>query len=234
MKARILIIVTIIGLQVSLVGCRTDLIKAAFDDNQGLDAQTITAGLKEALQQGTNQGVNALSRADGYLGNGLVRIPVPDELLKVEKFLRKIGADRYADDFLVSLNRAAEAAAPHAKAIFVDVIRSMTISDAVGILNGPDDAATQYFRRNSETRLTANFRPIVANSTSKVGVTSHYKKFVKKAERLGLAGSKDLDLDNYVTNKALDGLYLMIAAEERRIRQDPVARTTELLRRVFQ
>ena len=233
MKAKILILVTVIGLQVSLVSCRTDLIKAAFEDNQGLDARTIAAGLKEALQQGTQQGVNNLGRADGYLGNGRVRIPVPEELRKVEKFLRRIGADRYVDDFIVSLNRAAEAAVPHAKAIFVDVIRNMTISDAVGILKGPDDAATQYFRRNSETRLTASFRPIVANSTDKVGVTSHYKKFVKQAERLGLAGSKDLDLDNYVTSKALDGLYLMIAAEEKRIRQDPVARTTELLRKVF-
>jgi hypothetical protein len=233
MKAKLLILVTAIGLQVSLVGCRTDLIKAAFEDNRGLDAQTIAAGLKEALQQGTTQGVNALGRVDGYLGNGQVRIPVPEELREVEKFLRKIGADHYADDFIVSLNRAAEAAAPHAKVIFVDVIRNMTIRDAVGILKGPDDAATQYFRRNSETRLAASFRPIVASSTNKVGVTSHYKKFVKQAERLGLAGSKDLDLDNYVTNKALDGLYLMIAAEEKRIRQDPVARTTELLRKVF-
>ncbi|MFQ5544354.1 MAG: DUF4197 domain-containing protein [Acidiferrobacterales bacterium] len=234
MKAKILILVTVISLQVSLVGCRSDLIKAAFEDDQGLDAQTIVAGLKEALQQGTQQGVNALGRVDGYLGNVQVRILVPEELRKVEKFLRKIGADRYADDFIVSLNRAAEAAAPHAKAIFVDVIRNMTISDAVSILKGPDNAATEYFRRNSETRLATSFRPIVASSTSKVGATSHYKKFVKQAERLGLTGSKDLDLDNYVTNKALDGLYLMIAAEERRIRQDPVARTTELLRRVFQ
>ncbi|MDH3673537.1 MAG: DUF4197 domain-containing protein [Gammaproteobacteria bacterium] len=234
MKARILILLTVIGLQVSLVGCRTDLIKAAFEDNQGLDAQTIAAGLKEALQQGTQQGVNALGQVDGYLGNGQVSIPVPAELRKVEKFLRKIGADRYADDFIVSLNRAAEAAVPHAKAIFVDVIRNMTISDAVGILQGPDNAATQYFRRNSETRLTASFRPIVVKATGKVGVTSYYKRFVKQAERLGLTGSKDLDLDNYVTSKTLDGLYLMIAAEERRIRQDPVARTTELLRRVFQ
>ena len=234
MKAKILILVTVIGLLVSLISCRTDLIKAAFEDNQGLDAQTIAARLKEALQQGTQQGVDALGRADGYLGNGQVRIPLPEELRKVEKFLRKIGADRYADDFIISLNRAAEAAAPHAKAIFVDVIRNMTIRDAVGILKGPDDAATRHFRRNSETRLATSFRPIVANFTSKVGVTSHYKKFAKQAERLGLAGSKDLDLDDYVTSKALDGLYLMIAAEERRIRQDPVARTTELLRRVFQ
>jgi hypothetical protein len=234
MKAKILILVTVIGLQVSLVGCRSDLIKAAFENDQGLDAQTIAAGLKEALQQGTQRGVNALGRVDGYLGNVQVRILVPEELRKVEKFLRKIGADRYADDFIVSLNRAAEAAAPHAKAIFVDVIRNMTISDAMSILKGPDNAATEYFRRNSETRLATSFRPIVASSTSKVGVTSHYKKFVKQAERLGLTGPKDLDLDNYVTNKALDGLYLMIAAEERRIRQDPVARTTELLRRVFQ
>ena len=183
---------TVIGLQVSLVGCRSDLIKAAFEDNQDLDAQTIAAGLKETLQRGTQQGVNALGRVDGYLGNAQVRISVPEELRKVEKFLRKIGADRYADDFVVSLNRAAESAVPHAKTVFVDVNQNMTISDAVGILKGPDNAATQYFRRNSETRLAASFRPIVANATSKVGVTSHYKKFVKQAERLGLTGSKDL------------------------------------------
>ncbi len=233
MRAKILTLVIVIGVQIPLGGCRTDLIKAAFEDNQGLDAQTIAAGLKEALQQGTDRGVDTLGRVGGYLGNTQVRISVPEELRKAEKFLRKIGADRYADNFIVSLNRAAESAVPHAKAIFADVIHNMTVSDAVGILKGPDNAATQYFRRNSEARLSASFRPIVADATSRVGVTSYYKDFVRRAERLRLGQSKNMDLDNYITQKALDGLYLMIAAEERRIRQDPVARTTELLRKVF-
>jgi hypothetical protein len=198
-----------------------------------LDAQTIAAGLKQALELGSEHAAGTLGKVDGYLKNPPVHIPVPDQLQRAQSLLRKVGAGKYADQFITSLNRAAEAAAPKAKPIFVDVIRNMTIADAIGILRGPDDAATQYFRRHAQDRLTATFRPVVARATRDVGVTAYYSRFVDKAGRTGLVDTRGLDLDDYVTRKALDGLFYMVAQEEKRIRQDPVARTTELLRKVF-
>ncbi len=220
-----------------LQACSSDWVKTQYADYRGrygdLDTGTIVAGLKEALEQGTTRGVAALGRAGGYLDNPRVRIPAPDELRKTEQLLRKVGAGRYADQFIVSLNRAAEAAAPQATSVFIEVIRKMSIQDAVGILKGADNAATQYFRRHSEAQLTAAFRPIVARATDRVGVTARYKQLLKAARGVGVIDARDLDLDAYVTRIALDGLYLMIAQEEKRIRQDPVARTTELLKKVF-
>ena len=222
---------------VSYSGCSTDWVKQQVDEyrkqSQGPDAQTITAGLKQALELGSARAADTLGVVNGYLKNPSVHIPVPDQLQRAESLLRKVGADKYADQFVTSLNRAAEAAAPKATPIFVDVIRNMTIQDGVGILRGADDAATQYFRRHSQDRLIAIFRPVVARTTSDVGVTAYYKRFVQKAATTGLVDTRGLDLDDYVTRKALDGLFYMLAQEEKRIRQDPVARTTELLRQVF-
>ncbi len=221
----------------SYSGCSSEWVKQQVDEYrsqaQELDAQTIAAGLKQALEVGSERAAGTLGRVDGYLKNPPVHIPVPDQLQRAESLLRKVGAGKYADQFVTSLNRAAEAAAPKAKPIFVDVIRNMTIEDAVGILRGGDDAATQYFRRHSQDRLIAIFRPVVARTTSDVGVTAYYKRFVDKAGRTGLVDTRGLDLDDYVTRKALDGLFYMLAQEERRIRQDPLARTTQLLRQVF-
>ena len=187
-------------------GCSTDWVKEQYDEyrarHETLDAQTIAAGLKQALEHGTERAVGTLGQVNGFLKNPPVHIPVPDQLQRAESLLRRVGAGKYADQFVTSLNRAAEAAAPKAKSIFLDVIQAMTIQDAVDILRGADDAATQYFRRHSQARLTAAFQPIV-------------------------------DLDEYVTRKTLDGLFYMIAREEKRIREDPIARTTELLRKVF-
>ncbi len=221
----------------SQVACSNDWARTQYEDYRTrtteLDSETIVAGLKQALQQGVERGVSSLGRADGYLKNGNVQIPVPDNLRTAEMLLRKVGADKYADQFILTLNRAAEAAVPQAKAVFLDVIRKMTVTDAIGILRGADDAATQYFRRQSQVRLAASFRPIVARATDKVGVTAQYKSLVSRVERLGFVDTSELDLDDYVTAKALDGLFYMMAQEEMRIRRDPVARTTELLRRVF-
>ena len=218
-------------------GCSTDWVKEQYEayraQDKAPDAQTITAGLKQALEHGTRRAVSTLGQVDGYLKNPPVHIPVPDQLQRAESLLRRVGGGRYADQFVASLNRAAERAAPQAKSIFLDVIQAMTIQDAVGILRGPDDAATKYFRLHSQARLTATFRPLVARATSEVGVTAYYKRFVEKAAATGLVDTRDLDLDDYVTRKALDGLFYMIAREEKRIREDPIARTTELLRKVF-
>jgi Protein of unknown function (DUF4197) len=234
---RVSLALLLVALCASFTGCSNDWVKQQVDEyrsqGQEPDAQTIAAGLKQALELGSERAAATLGKVDGYLKNPPVHIPAPDQLQRAESLLRKLGAGKYADQFVTSLNRAAEAAAPKAKPIFVDVIRQMTIQDAVGVLKGGDDAATQYFRRHSQDRLIAIFRPVVARTTSDVGVTAYYKRFVQKAATTGLVDTRELDLDDYVTHKALDGLFYMLAQEERRIRQDPIARTTELLREVF-
>jgi nitrogen-specific signal transduction histidine kinase len=143
------------------------------------------------------------------------------------------GQDKYADEFVLSMNRAAERAAPEAKAVFLNVIRNMTVPDAAGVIRGPDDAATSYFRRNSERELFQKFHPLVAQTTARVGVTRQYKKMVQRLAAELPFDARQLDVDAYVTQKALDGLFLFVAQEEKRIRTDPAARTTEVLRKVF-
>ncbi len=235
MVARVLVLLTCLA--ITQAGCSTDWAKSQYDEYRQrsgrLDTETIVAGLREALGKGTERGVAVLGRVDGYLKNPSVRIPVPDKLQKAETLVRKLGGDRYADEFVLSLNRAAEAAVPQARAIFLDVIRGMTIADARSILGGPEDGATQYFRRHAEPRLASAFRPVVTRATASVGLTRSYKGFVDRVARSGLVDTAELDLDAYVTRKAMDGLFRMIAEEERRIRRDPLARTTELLRKVF-
>jgi hypothetical protein len=203
---------------------------AALSDSQ------IVAGLKEALGDGVETSIKTLGRRNGFLNNELVRIGMPDSLKSVEKLARQAGQGAVVDEFITTLNRAAEQAVPEAAEILGDAIRQMNLSDARAILNGPDDAATQYFRRHSETRLSEKFLPIVKQSTDAVGVTSAYKSLMKQAGGGllgGFLGSSSLDLDNYVTDKALDGLFKYIAIQEREIRENPAARTTDLLQQVF-
>jgi Protein of unknown function (DUF4197) len=198
-----------------------------------LDAATVAAGLREALEHGSSRAVQELGRDGGFWSHPRLRIPVPENLQRVDAGLRRLGQTRLADDFVHSLNRAAEQATPAARTIFVDAIRRLTVHDAIAVLRGPPDAATQYFRRNTESQLTARFLPIVSRSTQAVGVTSYYKRIVQRAEVLGAADTSRFDIDAYVTRKTLDALFTLVAEEERRIREDPVARTTELLRKVF-
>ena len=201
---------------------------------EALSNQDIAAGLKQALEQGARRAVEELGQTNGFLADARVKIPMPPELERVESALRTIKQDRYADEFIVTMNRAAESAVPEATAILSDAIRQMTLDDARQILNGPDDAATQYFRRVGETRLTARMRPIVSDATSRTGVTSSYKALMDKAGFAAtLVGAGDVDLDGYVTDKALNGLFLLIAEEEKRIRENPLARSTDLLKKVF-
>ncbi len=199
-----------------------------------LSDEDVIRGLKEALSKGTQQAVANLGKDGGFLNNLDVRIPLPDELRKVEKLLRGLGQDKYADQFVATLNHAAEKAVPEAGAIFADAIGQMSLTDARAILQGPDDAATQYFRKASESRLKERFLPLVKNATDQAGVTSAYKKLMQKAgPTVHMLGVGDTDLDAYVDSRAVDGLFKMIAAEEKRIRQDPVARSTDLLKKVF-
>jgi hypothetical protein len=195
----------------------------------------IAGGLREALSQGVQRAIDALGRRDGFLGNPEVRIPMPDTLSKVESALRAVGQGRYADQFVETMNRAAEQAVPEAADIFGSALSRMTMDDARSILDGPDDAATQYFQRTSTGDLVERFRPIVASATDQVGVTASYKKLVDNSGFVGqMLGSDATDVDGYVTEKAVDGLFELIAQEEKRIRENPVARTTDLLKKVFQ
>ncbi len=199
-----------------------------------LSNEDVIAGLKEALGQGARRAVKSLGRSDGFFRNAAVRIPVPEKLETIESTLRTLKQDRYADEFVLTMNRAAESAVPEAGAILSDAIRNMSVDDAKRILNGPDDAATQYFRKVGEQRLTKRMRPIVSEATSRAGVTSAYKALVDKAGFAAtLVGADTVDIDGYVTREALDGLFLLIAQEEKRIRADPLARSTELLKKVF-
>lgn len=193
-----------------------------------------TRGLQEVLLNGTLSAVKSLGRDGGFLKNLRVKIPMPKSLQPVEKTLRFIGQSKAADDFIAAMNHAAEKAVPVAIDVFKDSIKQMTFNDAKNIIRGPDDAATQFFRRTSERRLTEKFLPIVRKFTEQVGVTAQYKRMVEQAGPLArLAGRDAVDLDEYVTQKALDGLFLLIADEERRIRRDPLARTSDLLRIIF-
>lgn len=199
-----------------------------------LSEEDIVRGLKEALAQGSRQAIDRLGRAGGYLNDPKVRIPMPEDLQKVEKLLRTLKQDRLADEFVASLNRAAEKAVPEAAAIIGDSLANMTLEDARGILRGPDDAATLYFRKTGEAQIRERFLPIVRQATEQAGVTSAYKRLMQRAgPYASLMGSQATDLDGYVTDKAMDGLFKMIAEEERRIRQDPLARSTDLLKKVF-
>lgn len=201
-----------------------------------LDALTnrdASGGLKEALTQGAGKAVAALGRSDGFLGNPKVKIPLPESLQQVESMMRTFGLGKHADELVTTMNRAAEAAVPEAKALLVNSVRQMSVQDAKGILTGGDDSATQYFRRTTAGPLTEKFRPIVKKAMQKVKLAEKYDRFAGKAAQFGLISEADAQLDNYVTQKALDGLYLMIAEEEKAIRKDPVSAAGSLARKVF-
>lgn len=194
----------------------------------------IALGLKQAIGNGVQLAVKELGREDGFLKNANVKIPMPTQLLRVERVLRTLKQDKLADEFVTTLNRAAEKAVPEAAAVFGEAVKQMTVTDARMILTGSNDAATAYFRRVSEPQLREKFRPIVSEATQKAGVTSAYKTLLAKAgPAASFLGTDATDLDGYVTREALNGLFTMIAAEEKRIRENPAARTTELLKKVF-
>jgi hypothetical protein len=202
-------------------------------EGEKLSESKIIQGLKEALQIGTGNAVKLVSKTDGYYKNPNIRIPLPDAVQKVEKGLRAVGYGPKVDEFELSMNRAAEQAAPEAKALFSDAIKQMSFEDARKILNGRDNEATLYFKDKTSNRLHDIFRPIVHKTMSEVGVTRTYQDLEAKVRSIPFADRLKIDLDKYVTDKALDGLFSMVAEEERKIRQDPSARVTELLKEVF-
>jgi hypothetical protein len=189
--------------------------------------------LKQALTQGAETAVKNLAQENGYLGNPKVRIPLPDSLQKADGLLRKFGMGRYADDLVTSMNRAAEAAVPEAKTLLVGAVKKMTVADAKSILTGPDDAATQYFRKSTETALAGKFKPIVAKSMQRVKLAEKYDQFAGKGAQFGLVEERDAKLDDYITRRALDGLFLMMAEQEKAIRANPLEATGNLAKKVF-
>lgn len=185
------------------------------------------------MQIGTERAVNITGRADGYFRNAAIKILMPESLQMVEKGLRAVGYGPQVDEFVLSMHRAAERAAPAAKPIFWDAITSMSIDDARKILGGGPTSATKYFRAKTTDKLTAAFRPTVAQAMNEVGVTRQYKELVGRYQGIPFAKSLTFDLDGYVVNKALAGLFYMVGEEEKRIRTNPAARATALLKEVF-
>jgi hypothetical protein len=199
-------------------------------DISGRDAN---GGLKEALTQGAAKAVDVLGRQDGFLGNPKVRIPLPESVQKVEGLMRGLGMGKQADELLTAMNRAAEAAVPQAKVMLVNSIKQMSVEDAKGILSGGEDSATQYFRRTTSGPLAEKFKPVVQKAIARVKLAEKYDQFAGKAAKFGLVREQDAHLENYVTQKALDGLYLMIAEEEKAIRKNPAEAVGKLAKKVF-
>jgi hypothetical protein len=191
------------------------------------------AGLRTALERGAHAAVAALGRTDGFLGNPRVAIPLPDSLARAERLARRMGYAGQADELVVAMNRAAEAAVPEARKLLVDAIKKMSAQDAKAILTGGDTAATTYFRKTSDAALRARFLPIIKAATAKVGVAQYYREFARPAAALGLVKTEHVDLDDYVTRKALDGLYFMLGEEEKKIRKNPLDTGSALLKKVF-
>lgn len=189
--------------------------------------------LKQALTQGAQTAVKNLAQPDGFLGNEKVRIPLPDNLQKIDDTMRQFGLGQYSDELITTMNRAAEAAVPEAQALLIGAISRMTVADAANILTGKPDAATQYFRSNTETALTGKFRPIVANSMKKVKLTDKYNQFASTGAQFGLVDPQNANLNDYITRKALDGLFLMMAEQEKVIRANPLQATGNLAKKVF-
>lgn len=198
-----------------------------------LDERTVASGLREALRVGTERSVDKTSRLDGYLGNALIRIVIPEQFEGAANTLRDIGFGKKVDEFEVGMNRAAERAAGEATQVFWNAIKGITLQDAFGILNGGETAATEYFRTRTEQTLRGRFKPIVQAKMSEVGLYTTYNELTDYYNKLPFVTKPALDLDEYITQHALDGLFTVLGQEERRIREDPLARTTDLLRRVF-
>lgn len=218
--------------QCSSGGFLDDLLKEAARPRQN-EKDTFAAGLKEALDIGTRNAVAAVAREDGYFGDARIRIPLPEKLEDAGKILRKVGMGDRVDEFILSMNRAAEKAAPRAGDIFMDAIRDMTVVDAYGIVRGDETAATDYFRQRTWDDLYALFRPVVTRSMAQSGVVQSYRRMMERYNALPLVKPVDVDIEGYVTDEALRGLFFMVAEEEKKIRRDPAARVTELLRKVF-
>jgi hypothetical protein len=211
------------------------LLKKQNTGSNNLSQTEASGGIKEAMALGVKRAITQLGREDGFNKDPLVRILVPKQMRKIADAARQLGAGKKVDEFELSMNRAAEKAIPAAADIFADAVRQMTVQDAVNIVRGEQDAGTQFFRRVTEEKLRAKFMPIVADATAKTGVTKRYKEMSGKNSGITklLGGGESIDLDRYVTDKSMDGLYHYVAEQEKDIRKNPLKQTSNLLRKVF-
>lgn len=193
----------------------------------------VASGLRQALEVGIKNGANQAAQTDGFYKNSLIRIPFPKDVQRVENTLRQVGLGKEVDKFILTLNRGAEDAAMSAVPIFVSAIKQMTISDAWSILKGDKDAATQFLKRTTSQQLYNAFNPIMVKSLEKTNATKYYSDLVNQYNKIPLTQKVNPNLDDYATQKAIEGLFVLVAQEEANIRENPFARTTELLRRVF-
>jgi hypothetical protein len=236
MKTRVFVLV----LPVLLLACTTAQINQTLNEvnkvittDKPLTTAEVGEGLKEALVNCISKGSDRVSQVDGYFKNPEIKIPFPPEVKKVEDKLRQIGMDKQVDEFIMTLNRGAENAAKEAKPIFISAIKQMTIEDAWGILKGNDNAATSYLQRTTSTALKEKFKPVIQASLDKVNATKYYSDLVNTYNKIPFVEKVNPDLNEYATNLAMRGLFLQIEKEEKNIRKDPLARTTDLLKRVF-
>ncbi|MBA3695486.1 MAG: DUF4197 domain-containing protein [Methylotenera sp.] len=198
-----------------------------------LSSNEASKGLKAALIQGAGKAVSKLGAVDGFFGNKEVKIPLPDTMKKAEKAMRMFGMSKQADELVLKMNRAAEAAVPEAKSLLVDSVKKMSVADAKSILTGGDDAATQYFKKTTSSAMIDKFLPIVKKATENVQLAQQYNKFAEMGNKFGIVKKDQMNLEQYVTQKTLDGVYLMMAKEEAAIRKDPVGQASNLLKKVF-
>lgn len=210
-----------------------DKIESTTSATSGLSQEEVGSGLKEALSRGVEKGVSQISKPDGFLKDLSIKIPLPEEANKVEAKLRSIGQGKRVDETIESINRAAEDAASSAKDIFITAIKGMTIDDAMSILRGDDNAATLFLNKSTRAALTSKFEPIVKVSLDKVGATKNWNSIFTTYNKLPFVQKVNPDLVEYATGKAIDGLFIQIAKEELKIRKDPAARVTDLLKKVF-
>lgn len=227
---RILGVLPAVVISSALILVTTPPAIAGIADISNADA---ASGLRQALADGSAAAVKLLGAENGYFGNAKVKIPLPPSLQKVEGAMRMMGMKKQADELVLSMNRAAEAAAPEAKQLLTDAVKKMSVQDAKSILTGGDTAATEYFKRTTQAQLTQRFLPIVKKATDRVGLAQQYNNLAGQGVKLGVVKQDDASIETYVTRKALDGLYLMIAEREKAFRTDPVGATSGIVKKVF-
>lgn len=235
MKISTFLIVLILALPLSSVAQFKNSLKKAtsFIKTSSLSEDEVVSGLKAALEKGIELASDEVSREDGYFENPQIKIPWPEDARKAETQLRQIGLGPEVDKLILSINRAAELAAKESKEVFVVAIKEMTVEDAWGILKGDDDAATQYLNKTSSAELNSRFKPIVHSALEQVNATKYYEDLVLAYNKIPFVKKLNPDLDQYATQMAIDGLFTMVAREEKRIREDPLARTNDILQKVF-
>jgi hypothetical protein len=232
-KIYFLVIIAILSIQITDAQFFKDAKKLLNSKTKGLTEKDAADGIKEALVNGTGESVKVVSVLNGYWGNPEIKIPFPSEAKEMESKLRAIGMAKKVDEFNESMNRAAEKAASEAKPIFIAAIKGMTVRDAINIVKGADNAATMYLKNTTSPELIGKFQPIIKTSLDNVNATRYWSDLITIYNKIPLVKRMNPNLSEYVTQRAIDGLFIMIAKEEIKIRKDPMARTSELLKKVF-